>query len=96
MDTTNVNSGEKKRSKRLLQHEVPLLVWIGCGNHRLALCFKHLMGEYTNINNADATLLASWKYFQYRPLALNFLKETADDYEEHIITPVCPSSWEIL
>ena len=49
------------------------------------------MDEYTNINNVDATLLALWKYFQYRPLALNFLKETADDYEEHIITPICPS-----
>ena len=96
MDTINVNSGEKKGLECLLQHELPLLVWIGCGNHRLALCFKHLMGEYTNIDNADATLLASWKYFQYRPLVLNFLKETADDYEEHIITPVCPSSWEIL
>ena len=66
-----------------MQHEVPLLVWIGCGNHRLALCFfKHLMGEYKNINNTDTTLLA---------LALNFLKEAANAYEEHVITPVCPS-----
>ena len=49
------------------------------------------MGEYTNINNADATLLALWKYFRYRTVALNFLNKAADAYEEHIITPVCPS-----
>ena len=40
------------------------------------------MGEYKNINNTDTTLLA---------LALNFLKEAANAYEEHVITPVCPS-----
>ena len=91
MDTTNVNSGEKKGLKRLLQLEVPLLVWIGCANHKLAHCFKHLIGEYTNINNADATLLALWKYFHYCPLALNFLKEAADAYKEHVIVPVCRS-----
>ena len=47
MDITNVNLGEKEHLKRLLQHKVPLLVWIGCGNQKLALCLKHLMGELT-------------------------------------------------
>lgn len=49
------------------------------------------MGEYTNINNAHAILLALWNDFHYRPLALNFLKEGANTYEEHVIMPVCPS-----
>ena len=49
------------------------------------------MGAYTNINNRDVTLLPSWKYFNYCPLALHFLKEAVDAYEEHIITPGCPS-----
>ena len=49
------------------------------------------MGEYTNIKSTDAILLALWKYFHYRPLALNLLKEAADAYEEHVIMPVCPS-----
>ena len=56
------------------------------GNHKFTLYFKHLMDEYTNINNADATLLALWKYFYYRPLALIFLKEASDTYEEHVIS----------
>ena len=33
MDTTNVNSGEKTGLKRLLEHAIPLLKWIGCNNH---------------------------------------------------------------
>ena len=91
MDTTNVNSGERKVLKPNLQEEVPLLVWIGSGNHKLALCFKHLMGEYINISNTDATLLALWKYSHDCTLALNFLKEAVDAYGEHVIAPVCSS-----
>ena len=49
------------------------------------------MGDYTNTNNADATLLSLWKYFRYCPLPRNFLKEAADTYEQHVVTPVCPS-----
>ena len=49
------------------------------------------MGEYTNINNTDAIFLALWKCFHFPPLALNFLKEAANAYEEQVITPVCPS-----
>ena len=71
-----------------MQHEVPLLVWIGYGNHKGALCFKHLIGEYTNINNANAILLALSKYFHHCPL-VNFLKEAADTYEELVIMPIC-------
>ena len=42
MEATNVNSEEKGRLKCLLKHAVPHLNWVGCGNHKLALCFKHL------------------------------------------------------
>ena len=38
MDTRNVNSGERNGLKRHLQHIVPMLHWIGCNNHKLALC----------------------------------------------------------
>ena len=53
MDRTNVDSGERKGLKRLSQDKVPLLVSIGCDNHELALCLKHLMGEYRNITTAN-------------------------------------------
>ena len=91
MDTTNVNSGEKAGLKRLLKHAVPLGCWIGCGNHKIALCFKHLLGDFPVVFSADATLLCLWKFFHYRPLAVNFLKNAAEAYEEAQVTPVCPS-----
>ena len=37
MDTTNLNSDEKSGMKHLLQYAVPLAVWIGCGNYKVAL-----------------------------------------------------------
>ena len=48
MDTTNVNSGKRSGLKRLLEHAIPLLKWIGCNNHKLALCFKHLIPQFNS------------------------------------------------
>ena len=58
MDTTNVNSGEKGGLKRLLKHVIPMAAWIGCGNDKVALCFKHLLPEFQSVADADTTLLA--------------------------------------
>ena len=74
MYTTNENSGDKKDLKYLLQHRVPLLVWIGCGNHKLALCFKHLMGEYTNINDARCYLISFMEVFLLSSSGAKLLK----------------------
>ena len=53
MDTTNINSGEKNGLKRHLDHKVPLLKWIGCNNHKLALTFKHLIPSFQCIVEID-------------------------------------------
>ena len=63
MDTTNVNSGAKNGLKRHLEHKVPLLKWIGCNNHKLALTFKHLIPSFQCIAKIDIFLLNLWKYF---------------------------------
>ena len=55
MDPTNVNSGEKVGLKSLLKHAVLLAIWIGCGNHKHALCFKHLLGKFPFVSYADST-----------------------------------------
>ena len=36
-------------------------------------------------------LLALWKFFHYRPLAVDFLKNAAEVYEEFHVNPVSPS-----
>ena len=91
MDTTNVNFREKSGMKHLLQHVVPLAVWIGYGNHKVALCFKHLLQVYPDILAADPTLLFLWKFFHYQTLATNFVKNAAEMYDEKQVTPICPS-----
>ena len=91
MDTTNVNSGKKGGLKRYLANKVPLLNWVGCGNHKLALCFKHLLPKYPTVFATDAFLEALWKFFKYRPLAMNLLDQSANIYGEKVVVPVCPS-----
>ena len=90
-NTTNVNSGERNGLKRLLKHLIPLASWIGCGNHKVALCFKHLLPEFKSVFSADAALLALSKFFYFRPLALSFMENVADIYDKSLVTPVCPS-----
>ena len=80
MDATNVNSGERNGLKRHLEYIVRMLRWIGCNNHKLALCFKHLIPQFPSINDTDTFLLNLWKFFKYRPLAKNYLEESASVY----------------
>ena len=89
MDTTNVNSCEKNGLKRKhLEHKVPLLKWIGCNNHKLALTFKHLIVSFQCV---DIFLLNLWKYFKYCPLAMNVLRNTSEMYGDSPTVLICPS-----
>ena len=89
MDITNVNSCEKNGLKRQhLEHKVPLLKWIGCNNHKLALTFKHLILSFQCI---DICLLNLWKYFKYCPLAMNILRNTSEMYGDSPTVLICPS-----
>ena len=70
-----------------------MLRWIGCTNHKLALCFKHVLPNYQNVSNADILLLNLWKYFKYRTLAMNLLQECSEIYgNTSPVVPVCPST----
>ena len=80
MDNTNVNSGIKGGLRAYLEDSFSMLQWIGCTNHKLALCFKHVLPNYQNVSNADIFLLNLWKYFKYRTLAMNLLQECSKIY----------------
>ena len=97
MDTTNVNSGKKYGLKRHLEHKVPLLKWIGCNNHKLTLTFKHLIPSFQCVAEIGIFLLNLWKYFKYRPLAINILGNTSEMYRDSPTVPICPSStrWQV-
>ena len=69
-----------------------MALWVGCGNHKLTLCFKHFVKEFLCIAEFDIPLLSLWKYFHHRPLAVNFLQEFAKAYNENQALAVCPST----
>ena len=46
MVTTNVNSGDCGGLKWYLANIAAMVLWKGCGNHKLALSFKHLLQCY--------------------------------------------------
>ena len=48
------------------------------------------MNDFSNVLSVDEILLALWKFFHYHPLAINFLKNPADEYEECHVTPESP------
>ena len=92
MDNTNVNLGSRGGLKRYILHKIRMALWVGCGNHKLALCFKHLFKEFPCVAEFDVMLLSLWKYFHYRPLAVNFLQEFAEAYNKNQALPACPST----
>ena len=69
-----------------------MVLLVDCHNHKLALCFKHLLKEFPCVAEFDIALFSLWKYFHYRPLAVNFLQEFAEVYNENQALPVCPST----
>ena len=80
MGNTNVNYGIKGGLRAYLEDSFLMLRWIGCTNHKLALCFKHVLPNYQNVSNVDIFLRNLWKYFKYRTLAINLLQECSEIY----------------
>ena len=80
MDLTNVNTGARNGLRCHQEHSFPMLLWMGCNNHKLALCFKHLIPQFPTIFKTDAFFLSLWKFFNYHPLAKTFLEESATMY----------------
>ena len=66
MDTTNVNSGERGGLKRYFKNTIPHLIWVSYGNHKLTLCFMHLLNQFSSLSETDVFLESLWKFFKYR------------------------------
>ena len=65
LDGTNAISGERSDLQRQLFHEAPHSKYVNCRSHRLALVFAHLMPQYKELREVDATVLALWKAYKY-------------------------------
>ena len=62
MDTTTVDLGERGGLKQYLKNTIPHLIWVECGNHKLELCFKHLLNQFPSIFGTDVFLESLWKF----------------------------------
>ena len=91
MDTTNVNLGERGELKHLLKHTIPYLNWVGCGNHKLALCFKHPLQEFQTVQETGVFLKTLWKFFKYCSLVINLLEKCPEICGESVVVPARPS-----
>lgn len=63
MDTTDVNFRGVSGLKQLWKHAIPSGDLVGCGNLKVALCFKNLLKDIVDVLSADVTFLALWKLF---------------------------------
>ena len=55
-DGTNAISGEKIRVQRRYWCEATLSIYVNCGCHRLALCFKYLVNKFSWLSEIDKLL----------------------------------------
>ena len=65
LDRTNSMSGVHNGLQQRLRNHPPHAIYINCGCHRLALCFKHLFEEFPWFQSTDSLLLGLWKTFHF-------------------------------
>ena len=80
LDGTNSMSGRSTGLQRRIRHLSPHSIYINCRCHRLALCFKHLIGDYNWLNGIDTLLLGLWKVFHFSGKNRHLLKELQEAY----------------
>lgn len=95
LDGTNSMSGERGGLQRLIRHSSPHAQYINCRNHRLALCFVHLLKEFPALTALDSMLLSVWKLFKYSSIKREVFDDTQRVYE---LTPLkvlkaCTTRW---
>ena len=95
MDEVNSVSSERCGLQRLIKDSLPHAEYINCRNHRLALCFVHLLKEFPSLASLDTMLLFVWKLFKYSTIK----KEVFDNMQRvYELTPskvikACTTRW---
>ena len=79
-DGTNSMSGVHHGVQRRYRNDAPFSIYINCRCHRLALCFKHLIGDFPWLQKIDKILLGLWKAFHYSALNRHILKSLQEAY----------------
>ena len=74
-----------KDLQRRIRNESPFNIYVNCWNHRLALCFTHLMKmkDFRELLvEFDSLLLGLWKLFRYSPKRGSVLEKVQISYQK--------------
>ena len=80
LDGTNSISGEILGLQRRIRHISHHSMYVNCRCHRLPLCFKHLIDQFSCLAKLDKLLLGLWKSFHYSALNCTILTEIQKAY----------------
>ena len=80
LDGTNSMSGEILGVQRRICHIFPNSMYVSCRCHRLALCLKHLIDQFSRLAKLEKLLLGLWKSFRYSALNCSILTEIQKAY----------------
>ena len=80
LDGTNSMSREISGLQRRIRHISPHSIYVNYRCHRLALCFKHLIDQFSWLAKLDKLLLGLWKSFHYSALNRSILTEIQKGY----------------
>ena len=72
--------GEISGLQRRICHISPHSIYVNCRCHRLALCFKHLIDQFSWLAKLDKLLLGLWKSFHFSALNCPILTEIQKAY----------------
>ena len=87
LDGTNSMLGEISSLQRRIRHISPHSMFINCRCHRLALCFKHLICQFSCLAKLDKLLLGLWKSFHYTLIGLTFTGINLHDFCRFFLHP---------
>ena len=80
LDGTNAMSGEPTGLQRRIHNLAPFSIYVNCRCHRLALCFKHLFGQFPWLESIDKLLLGLRQALYYSGKNRNFLRSLQEAY----------------
>ncbi|CAG2198702.1 unnamed protein product [Mytilus edulis] len=89
-DGCNTMSGSVKGVQRLFRHQSVYSIYVNCRNHKLALCFKHVMKGYSILQETDASLVSFAKLFEYSAQKDNELRNIQEVKGENVLEPIKP------
>lgn len=90
-DGCNTVSGSVKGVQRLFTHQSVFLLYVNCRNHKLALCFKHLIKKYKEVQETDSCLVSFSNLFEYSAQRSNIVRNVQNVKGQTVLMPVKPS-----